>query len=356
MYRKEAKEYIVQHPEVFLELDNRSRNGYHSSSSYVCPICGSGTGKTGTGLTPFDRVDKTHFYCWANNCFHHNDVIDIIGKVYGLTNYNDKLKKACEIYGIEYNKLKCDPEYSKNKNNAHITTHDIPATVNNCKKRVKKNYDANKTDFLQFYKSCIEHRYETNYLVNRGISYDTQEKFWIGYCPHWRSHTAIANGRNPPMTPRIIIPSSRYCYLARDTRPYVTDYTKIREGQSQIFNYQALSNLTSPVFVTEGEIDALSIIEVGFTAVGLGSTSNIDLLIDHLIEHRPSQPVLIALDNDNPGWTAAKKLETELQKMEIENYNLIPEINGNYKDVNERLVADRDGLRKAVEEAVSCYD
>lgn len=349
-YRREAKEFIVTHPELYLDLDVKSDHRFRRIPGYVCPICGSGSGNRGTGITSKDGI---HFTCWANNCFRHSDVLDIIGKVYGVTNYNDKLQKACEIYGLEYSALKCDPEYSKDKHNAHVT----PSTGNYCKKRIKKQYDTQKTDFLDFYKTCIEHRCETDYLINRGISYETQEKFWIGYCPHWRSHTAVANGKNPPMSPRIIIPSSRYCYLARDTRPYATDYTKIREGQSQIFNYKALSNLTSPVFVTEGEIDALSIIEVGFTAVvGLGSTSNIDLLINHLIEHRPSQPVLIALDNDNPGWTAAKKLETELQKMEIEYYNLIREINDNYKDVSERLIADRDGLRKAVEKAISRYD
>ena len=353
MYRKEAKEYIIEHPEIYLKLDNVSEYGNGGNPSYICPICGSGTGKNGTGIT---TMDGKHFFCWANHCIWNNDVLDIIGKVYGISRYNDKLQKACEIYDIDYNALECDPGYSKTNKKANSAPHDEPLHFEKNMREVKNKENTNRIDFLNFYKSCIEHRRETDYLVNRGISYETQDRFWIGYFPFWRSHTAIARGKNPPMSPRVIIPTSRYSYVARDTRPYATAYTKIKEGQSEIFNYKALKHLTSPVFITEGEIDALSILELGYTAVGLGSTSNIDLLVNHLKANRPIKPVLIALDKDKLGWDAAEKLQARLKKLEIEYYCLISEINGEYKDPNERLIADRDGLRKALDEAVRRYD
>jgi replicative DNA helicase len=44
-----------------------------------------------------------------------------------------------------------------------------------------------------------------------------------------------------------------------------------------LFNAKALQQ-NNPIFITEGEIDALSIIEAGGEAVGLGGTSNIEQL------------------------------------------------------------------------------
>ena len=346
MYRFEAKERIKTNPDLFLKLDNRTVYGNSSNPGYICPICGSGSGNNGTGMTSKDGI---HFTCWANNCFDNSDVLDIIGKVHGLTKYNDKLRKACELYGIDYSELQCDPDY-KRSTPKQYQQHSTPATT------VRRKRDqSERTDYLDFFQRCMNHRYETDYLTKRGISEETQDRFWIGFSFNWRSPTALKRGKHPPSSPRIIIPTSRYSYVARDTRPYATTYTKMKEGQSNIFNLKALTNLTTPVFVTEGEIDALSIEELGYSAIGLGSISNIELLVNHLREHRPEQPLLIALDNDVPGWDATDKLERELKELGIKYYVLINEINGDHKDVNERLIADRDGLREAVEKAVNRY-
>ena len=40
-----------------------------------------------------------------------------------------------------------------------------------------------------------------------------------------------------------------------------------------------------PVFIVEGEIDALSIIEAGGEAVAIGSTSNTHKLLEYIEEH-----------------------------------------------------------------------
>ena len=347
MYRYEAKEYIKTNPDVFLVLDNKTAYGNSSNPGYICPICGSGSGSNGTGMTSKDGI---HFTCWANDCFRKNDILDIIGKVHGLTKYNDKLRKACELYGIDYADLKCDPDYKKGAPKQYPKH---TATTTPTKRREQREH-SEQTDHLDFFRRCVERRHETDYLTKRGISEEIQDRFWIGFFNYWRSPTAIKSGKNPPYSPRIIIPTSRYSYVARDTRPdAIIKY--MDEGQSHIFNLKALTNMTTPVFVTEGEIDALSIIELGYSAIGLGSISNIELLVNHLREHRPEQPLLIALDNDVPGWDATERLERELKELDIKYYVLINEINSDYKDANERLIADRDGLREAVEKAVNRY-
>ena len=89
MNREEARQYIIDRSTDYLQPD-RSKKGY------ICPICGSGSGNKGTGIT---TKDKVHFTCWAG-CFTNSDIIDIIGQENGLTDYNDKLQKAADVFNI----------------------------------------------------------------------------------------------------------------------------------------------------------------------------------------------------------------------------------------------------------------
>ncbi|WP_225261156.1 toprim domain-containing protein, partial [Streptococcus pneumoniae] len=98
------------------------------------------------------------------------------------------------------------------------------------------------------------------------------ERFKIGFIAEWRHPNA--NG-NAPTSPRLIIPVTQTSYLARDTRDNIPDYqnqySKQKVGGSNIFNSVAFTNnADQPIFIVEGEIDALSIMEVGGVAVGLG--------------------------------------------------------------------------------------
>ena len=98
-------------------------------------------------------------------------------------------------------------------------------------------------------------------------------------------------------------------------------------SSSHLFNGRALYNDAKPIFVVEGEIDALSVMEVTdqAEAVALGSTSNVDLFCKDVRKIRKNKaaknadydPVfLIATDNDNAGRLAAKELEAQLKDSE----------------------------------------
>ena len=65
--KEEAKDYIKTHAEDYL---TRARD----KKSFICPICGSGSGDKGTGITTKDHI---HFTCWAGGCFKNADIIDI---------------------------------------------------------------------------------------------------------------------------------------------------------------------------------------------------------------------------------------------------------------------------------------
>ena len=89
MNREQAREEIRHRAKEWLTPDK-------SGKGYICPICGSGSGRNGTGITTADGI---HFTCWAG-CFSSADIIDIIGLKNGLTDYTEKLKAASEIFWI----------------------------------------------------------------------------------------------------------------------------------------------------------------------------------------------------------------------------------------------------------------
>ena len=57
----------------------------------------------------------------------------------------------------------------------------------------------------------------------------------------------------------------------------------------------------------------MSIVEAGGEAVGLGSASNVRLLLERLAEKKPAQPLILALDNDERGRKASCELEDGLR-------------------------------------------
>ena len=111
-----------------------------------------------------------------------------------------------------------------------------------------------------------------------------------------------------------------------------------------IFNLAALSG-DKPVFIVEGELDALSIIEAGGDAVALGSTANYHKLVKYLQERDISAPLIaVALDNDDDGRKTTDNIIRELGEYQKTAVITLPEAYGSYKDANEMLVNDRQGL------------
>lgn len=358
MTRDEAKQIILR------DLPARELERDKSKKGYICPICGSGSGSKGTGITE-NKKAPYHFTCWAG-CFTNTDIIEIVGLKYGLTEYNDMLEKSCELCGINYNELESDIASMISLARARA---DFREDVEPAQKQDKNgqytdntqhtdNTDStDKTDYVEYFKECAKHRSECDYLVKRGISEATQAIYLIGYDKEWRSPKAIKKGSNPPATPRVIIPTSRESYIARDTRPaeslndYEKQFSKMKEGALSIFNIKALESMQAPLIVVEGEIDALSIIEIGYQAIALGSTTNYKKLISYCMELKPTKPLLIALDNDKSGKETTTKLVEGLRANNIECYAV--NICGSWKDANEALVADREAFTNLVADAIA---
>lgn len=334
--REQLKEEIRAHAPACLKRDK-------SGKGYICPICGSGSGDKGTGITSKDGI---HFTCWAG-CYTNADIIDIIGQLRGLTDYNDRLQAAAE-------------EILHYSGNVHDLPRDNGSTTirpNTARQPAERTPTAQEPDFTEFFKECAARINETDY--HRGISAETLHRFNVGYCPDWINPQVIAkreaNGDpwRPPATPRLIVPTSQHSYLARDTRQDIPDnqkaYSKTKVGNVHMMNLEAL-NGQEPVYIEEGEINALSIIDVGAAAIALGSTAMVNQFLVHVKKYRPNATLILSLDNDQSGERAQTKLKKGLESLRIPFicYN----VSGRYNDPNDFLMADRAAFTATVQEGI----
>lgn len=146
---------------------------------------------------------------------------------------------------------------------------------------------AKETDFMADFTKWAEENERTGgkYLLGRGISLDTQRRFKVGFCPSWKHPKTGSYGGA-----RCIIPTSPESYLARATDP-AAEWRAPKAGRSHTFNMKTISRAAKdgrPVYVVEGEIDAMSLEEINAHAVGLGSKSYINLFFKTLDALAPS--------------------------------------------------------------------
>ena len=337
MDRQTATEAIKERLTDYVEnITDHSKKG--NRRAYICPICGSGTGRSKTGAFTI-APDGLSWKCFA--CDKGGDTLDLIGYIEDISDYSGKVKRAGELFNIETGTA---TEYQKQAKSEQTTyTHDSIHTKENAQ-----------TNYISFYKDAHKHIKETDYPAKRGLSDSLLERFKIGFIAEWRHPNA--NG-NAPTSPRLIIPVTQTSYLARDTRDNIPDYqnqySKQKVGGSDIFNSVAFTNnADQPIFIVEGEIDALSIMEVGGVAVGLGSTHNIKRLVNILDGKKLERPLILSLDNDSRGQQAQESLKQLLQAYKIP-YTVAELTTKDAKDPNDMLIRDRVAFTNRVENAIN---
>lgn len=320
MTREQAKETVLTIEPDFLPVAKQKVNGH---LTYICPKCGNGKGKDGDGIT-LDTSSKSKFPHWKcfGSCGLYADVIELWQIQNNITDFRTGLETLCNHYGIsiDSDSTTVEADTSPIQPQQKRSSESMPQSQTSPETGVQpvNEESAPQPDYTDFFLQANQNLMNTNY--HRGISLDTLNRFKVGYAEHWR-HPKVPD--SVPASPRLIIPTSKNSYIARDTRQNLTDtekrYSKSKAGNVHIFNLSALWNADKPVFIVEGEIDAMSICDVGGEAVGIGSTSMTGKLIETLRneKQKPAQPLIIALDNDKAGRDATAKLSEELDKLNI---------------------------------------
>ena len=261
-------------------LKSRWREVYPSDKhgGIVCPLCGNGSGTAGTGISEWKDG-----YLACFKCGFRGDVIDLIQA--------DKSVDFVTAVEILKNRLGV-------------------------------------SDDKKFIGTPAE-----NYCKSRGLSAETCLKFGLYFEPEW------VHPKTPDALPsaRVIVPTSAKSYLARALSD--GEFSKQKVGENHFFNFAALKQ-KNPVFVVEGEFDALSVEEVGGHAVALGGVANIKKFVEEVQKLKSVPTLLLALDNDEAGRNAQNALRNDLTTLGISNYPA--DITGGLNDASDALRADRN--------------
>lgn len=333
----------------------------------ICPFCGNGEGQDGDGIRENPRANKPgQLKCFK--CGWTGDSIDIYMKEYNL-DYNRALQAAADFLGYEIEPYRptaaddfkddTDDRAQGPQRDADNADKETPTGQNKAPQAATGT--ATGADYTAYYLECAERLDDPaalSYLKARGISRETAAAYHLGYDAQWISPTVVQRQRDkgsdwtPPATARLIMPVSKNHYVARAISPNTEKkYQKMNEtggGSAAVFNFPAIQQ-ARPVFVVEGVIDALSIIEAGGQAIALNSTSNAEKLIK-VLEKRPTETTFIlCLDNDAAGQRATGVLKDGLNRLNIG--FIISDVSCGQNDPNDALCADRDKFIKAIQAA-----
>lgn len=268
----------------------------------------------------YDRKRKK-VHCFS--CGADYDTFDLIQIDYNLTDPIEVFNKGYEIYNL-------NPEGNTQGQKQDETEQNTQHT-----------HDTQEVQLNNYMLSCKARVKDTDYLKTRGLSDNIIDTYHLGYDPNFTRSTGGKKWE------AVIIPTGTDTYTARNTDITADKNDRVRKaGGSPIYNPKALYS-GKYTFVTEGEIDALSIIEAGGEAVGLGSTANINSFINLCRSRKPSNLLLLALDNDTEGRKKTTELEEELAKLSIPFTGI--NISSKYKDPNEALVKGRDKFIEKVQ-------
>ena len=312
MNREEAKKILKDHEPDFLQPARKKVNGH---ITYVCPVCGNGEGQTGDGIALVPNAEEKRFKCFK--CGLNEDIVGLYKKHAGITDDSQAFRDLYKMFNIHVDMNMNTPTYT------HEHTHN--------------NEEAK--DYMKYYEECAQRVGMTDYLTSRGLSKEVIEQYQLGYDPYY----SVGYGKT---WQAVIIPIAKNKYVARNVDRGAVERYRKSKGPTSLYLKKMLKVATEPIYIVEGEIDALSIIEVGAPAIALGSTANTHMLVNEVMSNKPVQPLIIALDNDKAGLEAGEKLTNELRNIGIKCYMYNPY--GEAKDANEALLADREAFKKNI--------
>ena len=199
------------------EITSKAKRSENGEPTFVCPLCGNGKGKSGTGIR-LNPKSKDILHCFG--CDFNGDVIELYEQKNNVK-YNKALHELADKLGITIDKYKLNISQEAGRSDNDKGGEDTEPTPQ------EETSPTIPKDFTEYYKTVWEKLTEPDaleYLQKRGISIETAQAYKLGYDESWRSPTALEAGKNPEPTPRLIIPTSIHHYVARDVRDGLTDY------------------------------------------------------------------------------------------------------------------------------------
>lgn len=298
------------------------------TSGYICPFCGNGSGDDGTGIDMKLLNSGYEGHCFK--CGENFDVFKIIA-------HDNNLNANFDFHQIM--------EIAKNKFGDAPISKQTPQPA----QKPKTNFSENLKKWNNNLKDFVKNQGGTF----RGLIYEQLQKFYCGYEPNFPSYVSDEDGNSQKIfAPRFIIPSCRTHYLARllpcdlqisdELKKNLEKKSKQHFGTKTLFGKKFLPNDAKFIFVTEGEFDSMSIDQCGFPSISISGSKLSGNMISEFKEFSTDKIFIILLDNDETGRNLGKENAKILDKLGFK--VTVAQLDENFKDANEFLQADSDGL------------
>ena len=292
--------------------------------TYVCPLCGSGTGKNNSHTADFKIMpDGAKWHCFA--CNKTGDVFDLAGVLNNTTDRAEQLRIVAEWARVPIGEGTAGEArgFQATMNARRATeTATAPQETETGTDTPKTDYTAGRERHRAYIAECAERlrdmpafdetRMEViAYLSERGISEADAVTLGIGYDPEpahgWQDEAGEWHN-----TPRIVLPwaGSDYYHIDRAINERAKDlkYDKppAKEvGEQPLYNPQAFDH--DYIFVVEGVLDAIALHLCGFNAVALGGVGANDF-VNEAARRNYAGASVDMLDADERGRQAGKDL------------------------------------------------
>lgn len=331
--RDKYKGYLLQYIEEHLTPTPRAGK-YH----YTCPYekCDTGTKGKGTGaFTYYPNTDR--YYCHA--CETGGDIYDLMQQLEPERENAPDPIGAYLLAERRYKGQEPPPRVKATPPDPPAQQQGQPTASTGGKTIWQRQFD------IEMSCPAWHSKEGRAYLTARGLTGETSLQFDLKH--------DTSEGKNV-----LIIPykgDADYFYNSRNMKPDAQVKYYKHGRQTRLFNQDALyTQGQGYLFITEGEIDAMSITQAGGQAIALGSTGGADLLIRVLAEQPTQKHLILALDQDAAGQGATDKASEGLARLGIPHSTY--HIGGAYHDANDLLVkggqqALAEEIHKAIEQA-----
>ena len=270
------------------------------TAGWICPKCGNGQGKDGTGITE-DPNNPGHYKCFK--CDFYGDVFDVADIVNG------------------------DPKGTAFKREGNGGTQNVH-NVSKVHKTQKPQITHEKhEEYIEKCVAALAGSPGEAYLKARGFSDETIATARLGYDSAREMITIPYPGVDYYLGRKIYVEGRGKYY-----KPKQEIY-----GLEPIYNAAALDNMFS--FVTEGQLNALSIIQAGGNAFAIGGSGASKL---ERYEKLPEKVCIVA-DNDESGENTARRLQDLLKGRSVKTSIVHPP--KRYNDSNDVLKDDPSLLK-----------
>lgn len=325
-------------------------------SGYICPICGDGSGKTGTGLS-LKAGKRTR--CYKSGCFSDRGE-DNVGALRLILSH-DRNREVTEnevfsmVLGGDWEHVKPEGSVASSPLPAEKKQERPPQQDSRTMEKIKA-FCIGAAQALQSSEKALKYLRD-----ERGFTDAVIKHFCIGYD---KEHDALVIPYNTSFSYYVTRP-----FASADGVKYKNPSADFVKAPEPLYNDAVISSGNNkPVFIVEAPLCAISIKQVcpEASAVALCGVKKTDKLIK-LIEARKAYNAvyILCLDNDpseldekgeekgRAGQRATEQLSKKMKEKNIK--HIVFNIAGDCKDPNELLAKDPEALawniQKALEQA-----